>query len=260
MPAAELHEHRDGFCSGISTSTRISSGSRAVSYRPWKNASAGIVGGRTPLDHQGRAERQDAGRQLGGRVGERDAAERPAVAHRHVRDMRHRLGDQRQMPRDDWRIHHLDMARQRADPHRAVAVVDALEGVQRLMSISTLGCDRRMASVGIRLWPPARMRLVTVLGQQPHGVVEALRPHIGKPRRLHVAPCRAGCRPAGMGGMPSISPPRKTGSSAYRAIGGGACGAPSCTRCGIVGLGCWSWRVAQQHPGALPLPACGGSG
>ena len=83
------------------------------------------------VQHQGGAERQHAGRHLGRRVGERDAAaERAAVADRHMRDVRHGLGDQRQVARDGRGAGHVHMAGQRPDAHLLAAQLDAGQGLQ----------------------------------------------------------------------------------------------------------------------------------
>ena len=74
------------------------------------------------------AEREQAGRQLGGRIGERDrAAERAAVADRRMADMRHGARDQRRVLRDDRRAFGRGVAHQGADLHAAVAARDAVE-------------------------------------------------------------------------------------------------------------------------------------
>ena len=67
------------------------------------------------------AEREQARRQLGRRIGEGDrAAERAAVADRGVADMRHRQRDQRRVPGDLGGALGLRVTRQRADLDHAV--------------------------------------------------------------------------------------------------------------------------------------------
>ena len=92
-------------------------GPSAVSNRPLKKSSALTV--RLPLvpgDLDLAAERQQARRQFGRRIGEGDrAAERAAVADRRMADMRHGERDQRRVPGDLGGALGLDVAGQRAD-------------------------------------------------------------------------------------------------------------------------------------------------
>ena len=72
-----------------------------------------------PGDDQHRVERQRARRQLRVRIGEREAAaERAAVADRRMRDMRDRVGDERQVLAHLRRALDLGVGAQRADAHR----------------------------------------------------------------------------------------------------------------------------------------------
>ncbi len=74
------------------------------------------------------AERQQAGRQFGRGIGERDrAAERAAVADRGVGDMRQGQCEQRRMGGDKRRGEGLGMAHQRADAQPFPVKLDAVE-------------------------------------------------------------------------------------------------------------------------------------
>ncbi len=79
-------------------SVRSSSDSSAVERKPWKNSAAGIdpLAPRLARGDELGVERERDRRQLGRRIGVRDAAaDRAAVPDRRVRDQRKRLREQR---------------------------------------------------------------------------------------------------------------------------------------------------------------------
>ena len=76
-------------------------------------------------DVHGRLQRNGAGGQFGGRVGEGDrAADRAAVPDRRMGNMRHRQGDQRCMGRNQGGCFNVHMARHRADAKCVAGVFD----------------------------------------------------------------------------------------------------------------------------------------
>ena len=110
-----------------------------------------------PVDARTGVERGEHGRQIGGGIGVRDvAADRAAVAHRRIADMRRRLGQRRALLRG-----------RSADAASSACVVSApirdacrprampFSSAMRPMSISAGGAASRSFSSGIRLWPPA---------------------------------------------------------------------------------------------------------
>ena len=145
---------------GISISVSSSPGSSAVEKSPVKNSRAGNAARSPPVlgSVERRVERQHHRRQLRRRIGVRQAAaDRAAGADRRMRDVRHRLGDQRRRrarPRRCARrarcrvmppirrplCRRRDVARARSAPFR---------------STSTDGVASRKFIAGIRLCPPA---------------------------------------------------------------------------------------------------------
>ena len=113
-----------GGSGGIAISTSISSGSSAVVKRPAKKSAASTQRSPPARCRRKRAlQRHGQRRQLGGRIGVRQAAaEGAAVADLRVGDERHRLVEQRR------RLGHQRVAlqpalpRQGADPQAAVLV------------------------------------------------------------------------------------------------------------------------------------------
>ena len=78
--------------------------------------------------HDGRIERQHAGRQFRRRIALRQAAaERSAVADCRMGDVADRVCEQRRMPRNFRRARQIDMARQRSDPDRIADNRDAAQ-------------------------------------------------------------------------------------------------------------------------------------
>ena len=145
------------------------------------------------LQHQGGAERQHAGRHLGRRVGERDAAaEGAAIAHRDVGDMRHGLGDQRQV-----------LARRSREPATSAWRVSA---PMRTCSPLQRDAGQRVQPVDVDQQPRLRQahverrhqalaagqdaRVLAVPREQLEHLLDAVGAHVAELRRLHAAPCR----------------------------------------------------------------------
>ena len=108
---------------------RTSCGPSAVSNRPLKKVlrpDGALALGTDRIDLT--IERQQTGRQFGGRIGEGDgAAKRAAVTDRGVADMRHGARDQGRVFGDQLGAFGLGMAHQRAELDLAVFVRDAAE-------------------------------------------------------------------------------------------------------------------------------------
>ncbi len=139
------------------------------------------------------AERQQTGRQFGGRIGERNrAAERAAVADRRVADMRHGERDQRRMAGDLGRALGLSMASQRSDLELAVLQRDPVETGDMI----DVDQQRRMGEPHVESRDQAlaagqNARIAAVraaAAEQLDCMVEGLRPGVGERRRLHANP------------------------------------------------------------------------
>jgi len=180
-------ETRSRLCSGMRTSINSVSRARRLVQSPKE------IGGRdrAPAAHafhdNARLECKDAGRQLGRRIGKRNASpERSAIANRHMRHMRHRLRNQGQALRDNRRAHHLGMSRKRADAHAPAGERDPVERVDTVdVDQETRLCQSHVEHGHEALPPGQDARVVAVLRQQGHDVIEALWPHIAESRSLH---------------------------------------------------------------------------
>ena len=157
-------------------------------------------------DADRRLQRDRARRQLGGGIGQREAAaERPPRADRGVADVRHRRREQRRVLAHQRRALHRLVPGERAD-HQPLGVRRmASRPGRRLMSITARGVARRMLSAGTRLWPPARMSpVVAVAIEEIEGLGERRGPvilerggfHGGNERKVR----RSDARAAGPGG------------------------------------------------------------
>ena len=133
-------------------------------------------------------ERQQAGRQFGGRVGKGDgAAERAAVADRRVADMRHGARDQRRVLGDDVGALGGGVARQCADLDHAVFERDAVEAVDAV-DVDQQGRRRQPHVEGGDQALPAGEQARVRLAEQRNGLLGRARLFVGEWRRFHVSP------------------------------------------------------------------------
>src|SRR5262249_49189502 len=139
-----------------------------------------------PRDHDLAAECDEAGRQLGRRIAERDrAADGAAVADRRMSDMRHRLGDERRVRGDVWRAFGLRVAHERAELEEAVAPRDAVEpghaiDVDQEPRLAQPHIERRDQAL-----PAGEDTRVGLAADERERVIERFRSRIGERRRLH---------------------------------------------------------------------------
>ena len=156
---------------------------------PVKNSSAAIRRSPPrPADHDGRAQRQHAGRQFGSRIGMREAAaDGAAVADRGMGDMRHRL---RAAAARASRFQATSGDRHAASARRCAASrrFTAMPRSSASPPISTInsGETSRRFIAGIRLWPPdSTLAPSPCDGEQLQRIGNAGRAGIGESRGFH---------------------------------------------------------------------------
>ena len=133
-------------------------------------------------------ERQQAGRQFGGRIGEGDgAAERAAIADGGVADMRHGARDQRRVFGDQLGAFGLGMAHQRADLDLAVFVRDAVESADAVDVDQQARGGQPHIERGDQALPTRQQARVLMLAEQRNRFLERARFFVGEWRRLHAS-------------------------------------------------------------------------
>jgi hypothetical protein len=181
-----------------------------------------------PAQHEARLERERAGRQLGGRIGERAAAAvGAAVSHREMRDMRQRERKQRRRPCDLFGIKH------RGVPRRGTNLYPL--GMRRYFAQAGNAVDvdehrrREQPQVEHRhqaLPACEHPRLGAVLSKQGDRFIQRLGARVAESRRLHLR--NAASTAAGLTGSDSSAAPCGASASftALR-IAAGAAAAPA---------------------------------